>query len=333
MGLSEESNEHLSLSIARSLVCTVLSLSFITGVPGNSFVIWTICGRMTQRPPTVVLILHLAIADLLVLITLPIWIYSFANAWPFELEACKALAFVIYSSMYASIFLVMALSFERFMAVFYPFAVQHWKYKMASNVVVSAIWILAIAFGAIIIPFQETDDTEVGLQCTARIYPNGRAQEVACCLLETLVGFIMPFAFISVCYICVGKRIGQMTCPLKRRSARLITSIVVAFCLCWLPHHVFNLISVASALIEDSYPEMSEALRKISAIGVYIVGSVAFISSCINPLLYAFASRNIQSSVRITKLSRLFEQMSPSERKKPTCPNGKEENLTSTEMT
>nr|XP_028597675.1 leukotriene B4 receptor 1-like [Podarcis muralis] len=335
MDPSEESNDLLPLSIARHLVCTVLSLSFIVGIPGNSFVIWTICGRMAQRPPTVMLILHLAIADLLVLVTLPIWIYSFANTWLFGLVACKALTFVVYFSMYASIFLIMALSFERFMAVFYPFAVQCWKKKMTTRMLVFAIWFLAIAFGAVIIPFRETNNTEAGLQCADFSY-DSNAQMIACLLLETLVGFVVPFAFISICYVLVGRRIRNMTSPSKQRSAKLIASIVVAFCLCWLPHHIFNLISIASALMEESYPGTSEALEKISAVGANITGSLVFVSSCINPLLYAFAARNFQSSVRFTRLSRLFEQMSPSERtetvKEAPNTNGNEESLTSTEM-
>lgn len=76
MSPSEHSQDHLPWVIA---VCTILSLAFIVGFPGNAFVVWTICERMKQRSPTVVLILNLAIADLLVLVTLPIWIYSIAH--------------------------------------------------------------------------------------------------------------------------------------------------------------------------------------------------------------------------------------------------------------
>ncbi|XP_062997214.1 leukotriene B4 receptor 1-like [Elgaria multicarinata webbii] len=331
MSPPEESHPHLPSSVARALVCTVLSLSFAVGVPGNAFVIWTICGRMKQRPLTVMLVLHLAIADLLVLVTLPIWIYSFADKWLFSLVACKALVFVIYFSMYASIFLITALSMERYMAVFYPFAVQRWKHKTA-HVVVPIIWFLSIAFGATILPFQDTEDTEMGLQCAVRSYETA-SQEVTCLLLESAVGFIIPFAVISICYALVSRRIGAMTCPSKRRSARLIASVVIAFCLCWLPHHVFNLIDVALLLKEDL---QSGALERISAMGTYIAGSLAFISSCINPLLYAFAARNFQSSVRFTRLSKLFEQMSPLMRQEPTeestCRNGKEDTSATMEM-
>lgn len=332
MSIPEDSQDHLPGVIA---ACTILSLAFIVGIPGNVFVVWTICSRMKQRSTTVVLILNLAIADLLVLGTLPIWIYSFAHTWLFGIIACKFFTFLVYCSMYASIFLIMALSLERFTAVFYPFAALRWKKKKTTYAGVLTIWLLSIAFGAVIIPFRGSVDEDAGLECMSYSYTSS-SQMTACLLLETLVGFVIPFAIISTCYVCIGKRIGRMTCPTKRRSARLISSVVTAFAFCWLPHHIFNVISIVSNLMENSYPERARELEDISDMGVYIAGAVAFLSSCINPLLYAFAARNFQSSIRLAKLSKLFEQMAPSvrqdARKEASSWNGKEETLTSMEV-
>ncbi|XP_048372012.1 leukotriene B4 receptor 1-like [Sphaerodactylus townsendi] len=334
MSLYEESENHLALSTGRVLVCIVLSLSFAVGVPGNTFVIWTICGRMKQRSPAVMLILNLAVADLLVLVTLPVWIHSFANAWLLGLAACKAMVFVVYCNMYASIFLITALSLERVMAVFCPFVVQRRTNNTSTRIVMLLIWLLAIAFGAAILPFQETDETDIGTQCTSRSYVSN-SQKVGLLLLETLVGFLVPFAIISICYVCIAKRISHMTGSRKQRSTRLVTSVVVAFALCWLPYHTFNLMSIASAVMEDSYKEASEALEEIAVQGTFIAGSVAFLSSCINPVLYAFAARNFQSSVRLAKLSKLFEQISPGMKPEATKElsviEGREEALTSAE--
>lgn len=77
------------------VACVILGLSFLVGVPGNLLVIWTILRHVQQRSHTVVLILHLAAADLLVLITLPLWIYSLAHSWVFGEASCKAMVYVI----------------------------------------------------------------------------------------------------------------------------------------------------------------------------------------------------------------------------------------------
>lgn len=66
-----------------AVACVILGLSFLVGAPGNVLVIWTILRHVKQRSHTVVIILHLAVADLLVLITLPLWIYSLVHTWVF----------------------------------------------------------------------------------------------------------------------------------------------------------------------------------------------------------------------------------------------------------
>ncbi|KFQ20759.1 G-protein coupled receptor 1, partial [Mesitornis unicolor] len=309
MNQAEESSIHSAWNIVRSVVCIILSLSFIIGTPGNCIIIWTVCTKMKKISPSVLLILNLAIADVLVLITLPIWIYSFADSWVFGEIFCKILVFIIYCSMYASIFLITALSLERLMAVFYPFTIQRYKSKEKISLIMFLIWFLSITFGISVIPFQETEDVNGVELCTCRSYSSSR-QKVSYLLLETLAGFVIPFLIICTCYMCVARRISRMTYQSKQRSERLIASVVVAFIVCWFPHHLFNILDIISIQIEFSNEEMSLALDGIVNRGVYISGALVFISSCINPLLYAFAARRFQDHLRFTKLSKLFEQMS-----------------------
>ncbi|KFQ47011.1 G-protein coupled receptor 1, partial [Nestor notabilis] len=309
MNQAEESSMHSMWNIVRSVVCIILSLSFIIGTPGNCIVIWTVCTKMKQASPSVLLILNLAVADVLVLITLPIWIYSFADSWVFGVIFCKVLVFIIYCSMYASIFLITALSLERLMAVFYPFTIQRYKTKQKIALIMFLIWFLSITFGISVIPFQETEEMNGQLLCTCRNY-SSNGQKVSYLLLESLAGFVIPFLIICICYMCVARRISRMTYQSKRRSERLIASVVVAFILCWFPHHLFNILDIISVHIEVSNKEMSLALDEIVDRGVYISGALVFISSCINPLLYAFAARRFQNHLRFTTISKLFEQMS-----------------------
>ncbi|MGH0125240.1 UNVERIFIED_CONTAM: hypothetical protein FKN15_051674 [Acipenser sinensis] len=89
---SDSNGSNSELWHVESLVVSViLSLSFLIGVPGNLLVIWTIHRHIKHRSHTVVLILNLAVCDFVVLITLPVWIYSLADAWVFGETLCKAM--------------------------------------------------------------------------------------------------------------------------------------------------------------------------------------------------------------------------------------------------
>lgn len=126
-----------------------------------------------------------------------------------------------------------------------------------------------------------------------------------------------------------------MTYQSRQRSERLVASVVVAFILCWFPHHLFNILDIISIQIELSNKEMSLALEEIVDRGVYISGALAFISSCINPLLYAFAARRFQNHLRFAKISKLFEQMSQTvteeDKKRSMVVTKQEDTLVSTE--
>ncbi|XP_036391783.1 leukotriene B4 receptor 1-like [Megalops cyprinoides] len=293
------------------VACVILGLSFLVGAPGNLLVIWTILQHVKHRSHTVVLILHLAAADLLVLITLPLWIYSFAYSWVFGEVACKAMVYIINSCMYSSVFLITVMSVERFVAVRYPFASISWKKRRLMNKVLLVLWTVAFLFSVPVIPTQVLDKEDGKEQCLVRMY-SSVSQEVVCLLLEILVGFVVPFSILMVCYCCLWRRITQMTFKSKQKSSVLIASVVIAFTVCWVPHQVENVLSLVTISMEESYPQIAKDLDAIRNNMTFIAGAFVFIGSTINPLLYAFAARNFQSSLQDIGIKKLFHQISNS---------------------
>lgn len=286
------------------VACVILSICFVVGTPGNLLVVWTIMRHVKERSHTLLLIMHLAVADMLVVVTLPLWIYSLACSWVFGEVACKAMVYLIYASMYASVFLITAMSVERYLAVRYPFKMLHWKKNNALNLVLAGGWILALLLGLPAIFTQSVEESTDGVQhCFFSEYGTV-ALEVFCVCLETLVGFVIPFFTLAVCYVQVASQLRQMQRKNKQKSAFLVTGVVVAFGLCWLPHHVMNVINVTQLLGAHS-----RRLSEVSEAAVFISGALTFISSSVNPMLYAFAARNIQGSLRKSAMVRLFQEI------------------------
>ncbi|XP_061102450.1 leukotriene B4 receptor 1 [Conger conger] len=294
-----------------AVACVILVLSFLVGAPGNLLVIWTILRHIEKRSHTVVLILHLAVADLLVLVTLPLWIYSLAHSWVFGEGMCKAVVYVINSSMYGSVFIITLMSVERFVAIRYPFASISWRKKDLLTKVLLALWALAFLFSVPVIPTQVVDEVGEREQCLFRDY-SSVSQEVVCLLLETLMGFVVPFSVLVVCYSCVCSRIARMTFKAKQKSTLLITSVVAVFGLCWTPHHVGNALSLVAMAIQEWHPSASKSLEEARGTMALIAGAMAFISSTANPLLYLCAARSFRSSLRDTGMRKLFRHISSS---------------------
>ncbi|XP_054627002.1 C3a anaphylatoxin chemotactic receptor [Dunckerocampus dactyliophorus] len=291
--------------------CIILGLSFLIGTPGNLLVIWTILRHVKQRSHTVVLILHLAAADLLVLITLPLWIYSMAHSWVFGEASCKAMGFVINGCMYSSVFLITLMSVERFVAVCYPFASVGWKRKKALSKILLVLWTTAFLFSVPTLLTRVVDkEQDSGEEhCLYNQYDSA-TQEMVCLLLETLVGYVLPFSVLVVCYGCLCTRITQMTFKSKRKSTVLIASVVVVFAFCWTPYHIANILSLVILAMDTSFPHIGDRLEDVRTGMAFVSGAMVFIGSTVNPVLYMFAARSFRSSLRDTGIRKLFRHIS-----------------------
>ncbi|XP_039986989.1 leukotriene B4 receptor 1 [Xiphias gladius] len=292
-----------------AVACVILGLSFLIGAPGNLLVIWTILRHVKHRSHTLVLILHLAAADLLVLITLPLWIYSLAHSWVFGEASCKAMVYTIKACMYSSVFLITLMSVERFVSVRYPFASAKWKRQKALNKVLLTLWTAAFLFSIPIIPTQVVGNESGEDHCLYQQYTSD-TQELVFVLLETLVGYILPFSVLVVCYGCLFSRITQMTFKSKRKSTVLITSVVVVFAICWTPHHIGNVLSLIILAIQGLFSKEARSLESVRNTMSIIAGAMVFISSTVNPILYMFAARSFRSSPRDTGIQKLFRHIS-----------------------
>ncbi|XP_020844950.1 leukotriene B4 receptor 1-like [Phascolarctos cinereus] len=299
---SADPDSPIALSVARQVACALLSLAFAVGVPGNLAVIWTVCRRMKAPPPTVLLILNLAAADLLALLTVPFWIYALAGVWSLGPVVCRTLVWLVNGSMFSGVLIVTLLSSERLVALARPFHLQRWWHLAGARRVLVLLWVAALLLAA---PATLTADPS---HCLQRQFSSSQ-QLVTLLLLETVVGFVGPFTIIAVCSACVRSHLRKLHHPGRRRASRIVTAVVVVFAVCWLPYHTSNVAAVASELLEASSSEPVTWLDYAADVGHSISAPLAFLGSCINPLLYAFAARRI---ARAGGLAGLFARMVPS---------------------
>ncbi|XP_029436993.1 leukotriene B4 receptor 1-like [Rhinatrema bivittatum] len=292
-----------SSSSSASLGIAILSVALLVGFPGNAFIIWTILVAMKKRTVTCVLILHLAVADMAVLLTAPLFIHLLATrGWVFGEGICKICHYICCLSMFASILLISFMSLDRFLAVAKPFLSQKVRTKPVVLGIVMTIWVLA-ALLAIPMPFYRTV-ISFGPARICMPYHPGPNHIVFQYLFETIFGFALPFAVLVASYAYIGCRLRSAKFQRKRKTGRLIAAIVVAFALFWLPYHVVNLIQVAGNLATGS---TAIALRKAAATGRPNVTALAFFSSSVNPVLYAFAGSGFIRSAGLGFMAKVFE--------------------------
>uniref|UniRef100_A0A3Q1BME7 G-protein coupled receptors family 1 profile domain-containing protein n=1 Tax=Amphiprion ocellaris TaxID=80972 RepID=A0A3Q1BME7_AMPOC len=272
-----ESNTSSSPEYQPDVVPAVLlSICFLLGVPGNIAVVllrpnWQHLSSLSQS-----LMLNLAFSDLLCLLTLPVWIYMLLYSWTLGLEAsCKLVSYLVYCSIYGSQLTVTMLAVQRYLLVVRLKKFLHLGRKR----LLALLWLVAALLSIPALDFHQLTTDQNWPQCW-RFYSSD-AQSVAALLTESVVGFIL-LSVVAFAYIQVRKKVNQASFFNNPQTNRLVTSIIVTSLVLWVPYHIVNVSVVAISLKRRSEMFADKTWG--------IVAAVTFVNSCLNPLLYAFAS-------------------------------------------
>ncbi|XP_068604548.1 leukotriene B4 receptor 1-like [Brachionichthys hirsutus] len=300
----------VSNNFSASLGALILGLVFLLGVPGNLFIVWSILACIRQRSVTILLILNLACADgFLMALTIFFIVYLAKQTWVFGDLMCKGVFYLCNTNMYASIFLITLMSVHRLVAVVMPRRLSSQISRKVVRRVIAGMWVLVLILSIPSVVFRDVREDKDEMNKTRLVCaPNHTlARHVRFQYsLETVVGFILPYAVIIVSYVLILKRLRQTRFRRKVRSEKLILAIVVMFGLFWLPYHIINLVQV----VAECFPEDSttrETLDHIAKSSRAVTSALAFISSCANPVLYAFAGKSYIRRNGISFMARLFE--------------------------
>ncbi|XP_026221187.1 apelin receptor [Anabas testudineus] len=301
-----------------------------------------------SRSLTDSLIASLALADLCFLVTLPLWAVYTAMGyhWPFGQPLCQLSSFLTALNMYASVFSLSMLSVERYWVLT---GRRHSSHHAPQSFNSRALWILGgvwVLAGVLALPglllrsVQEVElDSESGpvfLSCQmdysmligAEV--EGAEKEraemwwaAALSLKSTLIGFLLPLVILLVCYCSLAqllsRHFGKGPRPDRRRQRRLlrvIVTLVMAFFLCWLPLHVNKTVSM---LLEFNYVPYSCSLDQILLAAHPYVTCLAYLNSCLNPVLYAACDPSFRKRCRgvlftFCRMSRRVEEGTKDER-------------------
>ncbi|KAF5902190.1 leukotriene B4 receptor 1-like, partial [Clarias magur] len=237
-----------SPSLSHQIGIAILVLAFVLGFPGNLFVVWSVLFRVHKRSVTCLLVLNLAVADALVLLSAPFFLRLLAGGkgWEFGDGMCKTIHYLCCVNMYVSIYLICLMSLDRWLAVIRPFLSQRLRKKKNLYAVMLGIWIMAFLL-ALPMPFYRSNQQpflakNVSIYLCNPYHWNSVNHELFQYLMETLAGFLIPFAFIVVCYTSVICRLRSAMFHGRVKGSLLILIIITAFAVFWLPYHVINIL-------------------------------------------------------------------------------------------
>ncbi|TKS82302.1 C-X-C chemokine receptor type 3-2 [Collichthys lucidus] len=272
------------------------SLVFFLAVIGNVLVLCVIrryrssqSGGACAFSLTDTFLLHLAISDLLLAFTLPLFAVQWAHEWVFGLAVCKISGALFSLNRYSGILFLACISFDRYLAIVHAVS-SGWKRNTChAQIACALIWVGCLGLSGVDITFKQVVTHDLGhhkaVLCQVWFTDNPEQWQVGLQLVSVILGFGLPLLIMLYCYIRIFRSLCNATRRQKRKSLRLIISLVSVFVISWAPYNCFQL---ADSLQMLGFVKEDCQFGRAVDIGTLITESVGLSHCALNPLLYGF---------------------------------------------
>ncbi|XP_062995098.1 C-X-C chemokine receptor type 5 [Elgaria multicarinata webbii] len=277
--------ESVSHPFRRVLVPFVHLLIFLLGGLGNLLVIVILWRYRRSRTSTELFLFHLALANLLLVLTFPFGAVEILVGWVFGTFLCKALSAANRVNFYSSSLLLSCISVDRYLAVVYALQTFQKRRALSVHLACLAIWLLSLLLTMPDLLFTEVWAVGDNLSmCYFKEYGAGGANaHLATRFLNHIVGFFLPSGVMCYCYAAIVRVLCRSQRLQRQKAVKVAILVTSVFLLCWTPYNVAVFLDTLSKL-EARGCAVEDGL----SIAITVTELVAFSHCCLNPLLYAF---------------------------------------------
>ncbi|KAL3275961.1 hypothetical protein HHI36_020693 [Cryptolaemus montrouzieri] len=295
-------------NLVQVLFLLVYTSIFVIGIFGNVLVCYVVFKNKAMQTVTNLFITNLALSDILLCVfAVPFTpIYTFLGKWIFGSLICHLLTYVQSISVYISTLTLTSIAIDRYLVIIYPF---HPRMKLTTCIIIIVvIWLFSIIVTS---PYGYYTK-HVGINTTKggtkyyceENWPNESIRKIFGGVTSTLQ-FAIPFFIMAYCYTCVSIKLndrakskpGSKTSKKeesdrerKRRTNRMLIAMVAIFLISWMPLNVVN-------VIYDFYTEIGD--WEYGLFSFFLVHSIAMLSTCYNPFLYAWLNENFRKEFKL----------------------------------
>ncbi|KAG2464922.1 C-C chemokine receptor type 8-like [Polypterus senegalus] len=257
------------------------SVLFVTGLLGNSLVIFLLVRAVKLKSTSDVAFLNLAISDLLFVVTFPFLAHYARDQWVFGDVLCKIIMGLYHVGFYGGIYFVALMSVDNCLAVTSSGYATKTTTAKTSLAISLTVWV--ISFGS---SFPEVTYNQVinDGEITCRpLYPQTAitALTILHIFKMNILGFLIPLTVLTVCH-AVAIRRSPVSQAIKNQAVKRVSCIVLAFLVFWTP---YNIASFLDALHHFHIFDDCESSKMLD-LSLQITEAIAFMYSCFYPLVF-----------------------------------------------
>ncbi|XP_069753955.1 G-protein coupled receptor 35-like [Narcine bancroftii] len=265
--------------------------TFLLGLVFNAIALSVFCWKLKKWTETTIYMTNLAVADTIVLLTLPFKIYSYRYPWNFGAGFCAFLECLYFLNIYVSIYLITCISVDRYIAIKHPLKAVRMRSPMKAAILCGATWIFVCT---IRISMQVSMSTRTAKEknCFIKVYSKIPPNLWLVGAIE-VIGFIIPAFILSfssfqiIMTLCKRKVESYGNAGFGRTIIIIATNLLIFF-ICYLPFHVGLFVQF---MFESTEQECER--QNIVQNFVYVFICLANGNCCLDAIVYYFASLEV----------------------------------------
>ncbi|AWP03826.1 putative atypical chemokine receptor 4-like [Scophthalmus maximus] len=312
-------------SFAALFLPIMYTVCLVVGLAGNALVVTVYAYHKRLKTMMDVFLTHLAVADLLLLVTLPFWAADAARGWELGEAVCKMVSACYTVNFTCCMLLLACISLDRHLAFARAqgrdqggrlqrmFCRRHcWKACLV-------VWATAFMLGLPDLILSEVTWASNRSVCLAIMPPSmAGGGKAALEGAEVLLGFLLPLLVMGICYWSAARALRGL--PVESRgkkwkALRVLLIVVGVFVVTQLPYNVLKVYRMMdSAYAFVTHCGTSKVLDKAAQ----VTGSLALTHCCLNPILYAFVGSSFRQ--HMMKVAKRFGQRRRNRRRRAENP-------------
>lgn len=278
------------------------SVIFVLGVVANGYVLWVFARLYPSKKLNEIKIfmVNLTMADLLFLITLPLWIVYYYNEgnWILPKFLCNLAGCFFFINTYCSVAFLGVITYNRYQAVAHPIKTAQATTRKRGISLSLVIWISITATASY---FLATDSTNLvprkdGSDNITRCFEHYEPRSVPILVVHVFIAFcfFLVFFLILYCNLVIIHTLltrpvrQQRKAEVKRRALWMVCTVLAVFVICFVPHHMVQL---PWTLAELGYQtNFHQAINDAHQITLCLLST----NCVLDPVIYCFLTKKFR---------------------------------------
>ncbi|XP_027720146.1 platelet-activating factor receptor [Vombatus ursinus] len=304
--MMDKENSRIDSEFRYTLFPIVYGIVFVLGIISNGYVLWVFISLNPAKKLNEIKIfmVNLTVADLLFLVTLPLWIVYYCNLgnWILPKFLCNVAGCLFFINSYCSVAFLGVITYNRFQAVTDPIKAAQSTTRRRGIILSLIIWVVIVGCA---LYFFLTDSTNVVSLKTdggnvTRCFEHYQEGSVPVLIIHVIIVFcfFVVFLVILVCNVIIIRTLlaqplqPQSNANAKHKALWMVCTVMAVFFICFVPHHIVQL-PWTLAELKMGFKENSRVHQRIND-AHQVTLCLMSINCVLDPIIYCFLTKKFR---------------------------------------